>query len=196
MKKKTITLLVAATMISLPCSGLCAGPVSSFSVKPKSIAVLELAYEGANAWWNHGGAEQAQFSEVADISELFGTYIKAIPPKTVNSTLKKNSLGLSGDVDPKTAIRMGKLLNVNYLLTGSVTEYGVTDKSSNGKMAIAKISGRLIDTSTGEVVWADEVVHRVNLKGFGGGVDDNRLFQKVMKPCIRTLVTKMKAKVK
>lgn len=56
------------------------------------------------------------------------------------------------------------------------------------------LNARLIDTSTGEVVWADEV--KVSVGGFGGGVDDNRLFDKALKPCVQKAVSAAKAKLR
>jgi curli biogenesis system outer membrane secretion channel CsgG len=121
--------------------------------------------------------------------------------------MKKKNLTLSGDVDPATAVRVGKLLGVNYILTGAVTEYGVTDKharsaaETKGRRAgararrgpfVAAMKASLIDTSTGEIVWADEASQEessasVSVGGFGGGVDDQRMFDKVMKPTIQKL---------
>jgi curli biogenesis system outer membrane secretion channel CsgG len=125
--------------------------------------------------------------------------------------MKEKNLSLSGDVDPATAVRIGKLLGVNYLLTGAVTEYGAEDKGAHGsgfrglpgfgvhkKTFVAALNARLIDTSTGEVVWADEATAeessvKVSVGGFGGGVDDQRMFDKVMKPCIQQLTASLKA---
>ena len=61
------------------------------------------------------------------------------------------------------------------------------------------MNARLIDTSTGEIMWADEAraeesAVRVNVGGFGGGVtNDERMFDKVMKPVIQQLVASIKA---
>jgi curli biogenesis system outer membrane secretion channel CsgG len=125
--------------------------------------------------------------------------------------MQEKNLSLSGDVDPATAVKIGKLLGVNYLLTGAVTEYGVTDKGAHGsgigrlpgfsagkRSFVAALNARLIDTSTGEVVWADEASSeessvKVSVGGFGGGVDDERMFDKVMKPCIQQLTASLKA---
>jgi curli biogenesis system outer membrane secretion channel CsgG len=126
--------------------------------------------------------------------------------------MQEKNLALSGDIDPSTAVRVGKLLGVNYLLTGAVTEYGRTDSgvhtpgvggvpsvSVGKKTFVAAMNARLIDTSTGEIVWADEArgedkSARVFVGGFGGGVDnDERMFDKVLKPVIQQLVASIKA---
>ena len=57
----------------------------------------------------------------------------------------------------------------------------------------------VVDTRTGEIVWADEGRGeegnaRVRVGGFGGGVDhDERMFDKVLKPVIQQLVASLKA---
>ena len=61
------------------------------------------------------------------------------------------------------------------------------------------LSALIIDTDTGEILWADEARGeegnaRVRVGGFGGGVDnDERMFDKVMKPVIQQLVASLKA---
>ena len=87
-------------------------------------------------------------------------------------------------------------MGVKYVLTGAVTEYGSYAKGKKTMFAAA-LNARLIDTSTGEVVWADEARSEVSFMvsgvGFGIGVDDERMFDQVMKPCIQKLVASLKA---
>ena len=70
--------------------------------------------------------------------------------------------------------------------------------SAGKRKFVAAMNARLIDTSTGEVVWADEARAeeasvKVSVFGVGGGVDDNRMFDKVMKPVIQQLTASIKA---
>jgi curli biogenesis system outer membrane secretion channel CsgG len=149
------------------------------------VAWVVLPDKADTQWWYHGGAQAAQDVFVTELVRS-GRFNRVVEREQLEAALEGKNLTLSRDVDPVTAIRIGKLLGVNYLLTGAVTEYGVTDRS--GRVAI---TGRLIDTSTGEVVWADEV--KVSVGGFGGGVDDERMFDRVMKPAILQLVAKLAA---
>lgn len=66
-------------------------------------------------------------------------------------------------------------------MPGARTEYGATDRRSGKGKAL---EASLIDTSTGEIVWADKARHeqQVSVGGFGGGVDDARVFEKTVKP--------------
>ncbi len=128
--------------------------------KPR-IAVLEFKNKADNQWWYHGGAAAAQDVFVTELVKS-GKF-RVVEREQLEALMKEKGLTLSGDVDPKTAVRVGKLLGVNYLLTGAVTEYGNTDVSGGGggvfagkRKFVAALNARLIDTSTGEIAWADE----------------------------------------
>jgi curli biogenesis system outer membrane secretion channel CsgG len=170
--------------------------------KPR-IAVLELKNKADNQWWYSHGATAAQDVFVTELVKSGKFHV--VEREQLEELMKEKGLTLSGDVDPKSAIRVGKLLGVNYLLTGAVTEYGNTNVGGGGggvyagkKKFVAALNARLIDTSTGEIVWADEASQeetsvKVSVFGYGGGVDDERMFDKVMKPCIQKLVASLKA---
>ena len=63
---------------------------------------------------------------------------------------------------------------------------------------VAAMNAHLTETSKGEILWADEenaedISIKVSVGGFGGGVDDERMFDKVMKPVIQKLSDSLKA---
>jgi curli biogenesis system outer membrane secretion channel CsgG len=170
--------------------------------KPR-MAVLEFKNKADNQWWYSHGATAAQDVFVTELVKS-GKF-RVVEREQLEALMKEKGLALSGDVDPSTAVRIGKLLGVNYLLTGAVTEYGNTNVGGGGggvyagkKKFVAALNARLIDTSTGEIAWADEASQeetsvKVSVFGYGGGVDDERMFDKVMKPCIQKLVASLKA---
>ena len=179
------------------------------SDKPR-IAVLEFKNKADNQWWFHGGAEAAQDVFVTELVKS-GKF-RVMDREALDAVLREKNLALAGDIDPKTAVKAGKLIGVNYLLTGAVTEYGQMGSSahapgvrglpgfSGGKKTFtAALNARLIDTTTGEILWADEARgedsnFKLSIGGFGGGVDnDERMFDKVMKPAIQQLVASIKA---
>jgi curli biogenesis system outer membrane secretion channel CsgG len=196
--------LVGALLLAVAAPGI----AQDKNTKPR-IAVIEFQNKADNQWWYHGGAGAAQDVFVTELVKS-GKF-RVIEREQLAALMAEKNLTLSGDVDPKSAIKVGKLLGVNYLLTGSVTEYGNTSKGAHGpgigglpsfgvgkKSFVAAMNARLIDTSTGEIVWADEgraeeSSVKVSVGGFGGGVDDERMFDKVMKPCIQQLTASLKA---
>ena len=203
--KRIVSLALCAAL-------LCVVAVSVASAADKSnkprVAVIEFKNKADNQWWYHGGAEAMQDVFVTELVKS-GKF-RVVEREQLAALMAEKNLTLSGDVDPSTAVKIGKLLGVNYLLTGSVTEYGVTDKGAHGRSIglpgfsadkrtfVAAANARLIDTTTGEIVWADEASAgessaKVSVGGFGGGVDDDRMFDKVMKPVIQQLVASLKS---
>jgi len=198
---KRISTLALCVALLLAVAAVPAITSAAGSDKPR-VAVLEFKNKADNQWWYHGGAEAAQDVFVTELVKS-GKF-RVVEREQLEALMKEKGLTLSGDIDPKTAARAGKILGLNYLLTGAVTEYGNTDVSGGGggvfagkRKFVAALNARIIDTSTGEIAWADEASQeessvRVSVFGVGGGVDDNRMFDKVMKPCIQKLVASLK----
>ena len=200
MKRASILALCGVALLALVAAPTLSSAASA--EKPR-IAVLEFKNKADNQWWYHGGAQAAQD---VFVTELFKSgKFRVVDREQLDAMMQEKGLVQSGDIDPKTAIKLGKILGVNYLLTGAVTEYGTTDVSGGGggvfagkRKFVAALNARLINASTGEIVWADEANQeeasiKVSVFGVGGGVDDNRMFDKVMKPCIQKLVASLKA---
>jgi curli biogenesis system outer membrane secretion channel CsgG len=197
MKRITSLALAAALMLTATVA-----IAADKTTKPR-LAVLEFKNKADNQWWYKGGAEAAQDVFVTELVKS-GKF-RVVEREQLAALMEEKNLTLSGDVDPATAVKIGKLLGVNYLLTGAVTEYGNTNVGGGGfgvsagkKKFVAALNARLIDTSTGEIVWADEASKeetsvKVSVFGVGGGVDDERMFDKVMKPCIQQLTASIKA---
>jgi len=209
MKPTQKLLLSAGLCAALLVPALALAKTKEGSTKPR-IAVIEFKNKADNQWWYHGGAAAAQDVFVTELVKS-GKF-RVVEREQLEALMKEKNLSLSGDVDPASAVKIGKLLGVNYLLTGSVTEYGAQETGAHGggigrlpgfsagkKNFVAALNARLIDTSTGEVVWADEARKeegnmRLSIGGFGGGVEnDERMFDKVMKPCIQQLTASLKA---
>ncbi len=180
--------------------------VGAASDKPR-IAVLEFKNKADNQWWYHGGAEAAQDVFVTELVKS-GKF-RVIDREQLAALMQEKNLSLGGDIDPKSAIKAGKLLGCQYFLTGAVTEYGSETTEAHGGFGVgfsggkktftAAMNARIIDTTTGEIVWADEARgedsnFRLSIMGAGGGVsNDERMFDKVMKPVIQKLVASIKA---
>lgn len=193
---------LAFMLLSIFALALLPGAAMGASDKPR-IAVLEFKNKADNQYWYRGGAEAAQDIFVTELVKS-GKF-RVIDREQLAALMREKNLSLSGDIDPSTAVRAGKLLGVEYFLTGAVTEYGTTSQGGGGfgvsvkkKKFVGAMNARLIDTETGEIVWADEgraeeSSAKVRVFGVGGGVDDQRMFDKVLKPVIGDLAASLKA---
>lgn len=191
MKKSIALALLTVAAIALPALA---------ADKPR-IAVLEFTNKADNQWWYRGGAAAAQDVMVTELVK--GGKFRVIDREQLAAIMREKNLSLSGDIDAATAVKAGKLLGVKYLLVGAVTEYGNT-RAGGGARGIhvgkntftAAINARLIEVETGEIIWADEgrgeeATTKVSVFGAGGGVEDDRMFDKVLKPVIRELVASL-----
>jgi curli biogenesis system outer membrane secretion channel CsgG len=175
---------------------------SSAANKPR-LAVLEFGHKALNSrWWGSGGAAQDMF-----ITELVKSgQFSVVDRERLDAIMREKNLSLSGDVDPRTAVQAGKLLGVEYLLFGNVTEFGEQENKAQvgwgigvdvrKKKFVAALDCRLVSTTTGEILWADtgskeESNVKVFVMGSGGGVDDERMFDKVLRPVVQELSKKL-----
>jgi len=204
--KRAFTLVVCAVLALASAASLVWAKETGG--KPR-IAVLEFTNKAHNQWWFDNGAAAAQDIFVTELVK--SRKFTVIEREKINAIMQEKGLTISGDIDPKTAMQIGKLLGVNYMLTGALTEYGNTDTNAHGpgvgrmpsfgvhkREFVAAMNARLINVSTGEIVWADEArksesSSSVSVGGFGGGVHDDRMFDKVLKPIIQELIASLKA---
>lgn len=185
---------------------------ASWAQEKPRVAVLEFKAKADNQWyhwWRSGGASAAQDVFVTELVKS-GKF-RVIEREQLAALIAEKNLSLSGDVDASSAIEAGRLLGVKYFLTGAITEYGTSTANASApsvgglpsfrvkrKKFSAAMNARLIDTETGEIVWADEARQEtksanVKVAGIGGGVDDDAMFDRVLKPVVQDLVASLRA---
>ena len=121
--KRFTSITVLGALLALLC-----GSVVLAADKPR-LAVIEFKNKADNQWWYHGGAAAA--SDVFVTELVKSGRFRVVEREQLDALMQEKNLSLSGDVDPKTAIKAGKLLGLNYILTGAVTEYGEEGTSAN-----------------------------------------------------------------
>jgi curli biogenesis system outer membrane secretion channel CsgG len=160
-----ISLIVLAAL-------LVSAPLMNSQVK-KRIAVAEFQDRSG-----HKGAGQG----VADmlITALVKTgEFNVVERKELDKVLAEQHLGQSGAVTAQTAPSIGKLLGVDLLVLGSISELGTKDRNISGganlfgakvnsKTARAAVDIRLVNTTTGEIVAAATEEGTESTVGLGG----------------------------
>ncbi len=147
------------------------------------VAVLDFESNVPHVWWYWdtrllGRAVADQFVTQLVQSGKFSV----VERDKLDLVLKEQSLTASGAIDPKTAVRLGKLLGVQLILTGSITKFsvkrhggGIGPLRAEFGQAQSALDVRLIDTSTGEIVL---VASGQGEKKFGGAAFKNIDFEK------------------
>lgn len=199
MRRLLFTIVTVSAVLLLASAPLAAADAS----KPR-IAVLEFKNKAegyAWQWYRAGEAAQDMF-----VTELVrrGNF-RVMEREKLEAIMQEKNLQLSGDIDPKTAVKLGKMIGVEYLIAGAVTELGVADRDVNVPSGLfggrlpsvnvrsqkmdAAVDARAFSTSTGEIVWADSASEStsdssVYVAGAGGGVEDRRKLDRLLRPVV------------
>ncbi|MCK5598183.1 hypothetical protein KAI78_01045 [bacterium] len=165
-------------LLSLAIVILISGTV--FAAGPKMRVAVSSFEDKTNSYghWEIG-------SGISDmlITELVQTEKYSVMERSqLNKILEEQKLSLSGAITGQTSAQAGKLLGVQYLITGSVTEFinrsssggsGVRVKGIRigGKAFYAKvgIDIRVYDVNTGEIIAAQHAVGESKGMGFDLG---------------------------
>jgi curli biogenesis system outer membrane secretion channel CsgG len=184
---------------------LLAAPAFAQGNKPR-VAILEFKNKASHYTWTwYEAGRGAQDMLVTELVKS-GKY-RVIEREQLAAIMREKNLSMSGDMDPRTAIQFGKMLGVEYLIAGAVTELGVTDRGASvpggllrglpsvnvrSQKAEAALDARAFSTSTGEIVWADTARDEtsdasVYVMGAGGGASDHGKVDKLMRPVVQKL---------
>ncbi len=204
--KKVILAVVAFSLL------LCS--VSAFALTRKMrVAVIDFKN-------NVSGPERPKVEAVRRaitdmfITELWKTQMFSIVERSrLEAIAREHRLAASGLVDEATAARLGKLLGVEAIITGSITQF--TLKKRGGVLPIPNVGGiafgeaeafvtldvRMINVETGEIMLVAKetgrATHSVGGLTFGGMVygqgEAEGLLAAATRQCIEKIVKKIRA---
>jgi curli biogenesis system outer membrane secretion channel CsgG len=158
--------LVGVTALLL---GLC-GSLEAAEAR-KRVALMDFDFGTVQRWWSgnwdigKGIADLVVTNLVKD-----GTY-SVIERKKLDTVLTEQNFSNTDRANPTSAAKIGKVLGINAIVVGSITQFGLEDKSTKvggigggfgrlaggafgkkeGKANVA-IDARLVDVNTGEIV--------------------------------------------
>lgn len=186
--------LVAALAVGVPASAASKAPVAPSPTAPR-LAILDFkAAPGCWAGWRFGGWGNNMDTISDQLRDLFTTEIVTVSHKRIRLIERerlqdiRNELQFqqSGEVDTSSVLKVGKLLGVQFVMTGKVTRFAykesgiktgwgvgalvskVTGDSLAGSVAgsvnvhkasfTGRLDIRLIDIQTGEILgaWSDD----------------------------------------
>ena len=168
------------------------------------VRVAVMNFENNSTWtWRGDNLGRAAADE--QVTQLFrsGSF-SVIERSQLEAVLAEQDLGASGAVDSSTAARIGELLGVQLILTGSITQFSVERTSGGIRSLGASVSRaesivdvRLVNTTTGEIMLAESGEGRKTFGGLafrGSGVErefDAGTAQEALRPAIEEVAEKI-----
>ena len=146
-------------------------PAAAQSKRP-TVALLDFDYGTIDHWWGNQDIGQGIADLLVDGLLEDGSF-RIIERKKLAAILGEQNFSNSDRADPAAAqvAKIGKALGVKYLIVGSITKFGMENKSmgigggafGGGKFGIGEvgtkkgkatvaITARMVDTSTGEIM--------------------------------------------
>lgn len=185
---------------------------TSNSRKKIRVAVLDFDYSSVGnptfLSFLPGGAKGISDLVVNELVKT-GQY-SVIERSEIEAILIEQDLGASGRVDVSTAASIGRLLGVETVIIGSVTQCDLQRKNSGGGVfgtgadvtkvrAYVQLNARLINTTTGEIMSVAEGLGKASQKdtqvrvfGIGGGSstsNESKLVTEATQKAVGQLVT-------
>jgi curli biogenesis system outer membrane secretion channel CsgG len=148
----------------------------ALAAAPK-VAVMDFDNQSQHGGWRLGRGA----ADILTTALVKQTDYDVFERDRLNSVIEEQNLGSSGRVDPATAAKIGKIIGVQYIITGAVTEYGESKTGGGGggvhvgkKGYAATVDVRIIDVNTSRILFADtgsgnKSSMNVRVFGFGGG---------------------------
>lgn len=161
-----ITIAVLAATAGTAAAGAGAAPAQApvVAVMPFDDAVIRGDYRWTHRsvqWGPGAGVADLITGELVESAQRLGTF-RVVERDRLFEVLAEQDLGRDGRVDPATAAQVGRILGADLLLMGAVARFDVrTDHISLPRRvgfdarrhhAIVAFEGRLVDTTTAEIV--------------------------------------------
>ena len=171
----------------------------------KRVGIVD--FEDASHYGYYGGSRNALAEAARDAATeaLFksGAFV-VVEREQIAQVLREQGLGMTGAISPQTAAKAGKLLGLQALVTGKITDFTADEKASGfggyyqerRKDFHARVSLRMIDATTGEI-WVAEsgegVASAKNKIVMGGGTAsvDNTLPKRALYLAVHNMMRKV-----
>ncbi|MDQ7052554.1 MAG: CsgG/HfaB family protein [candidate division KSB1 bacterium] len=135
-------------------------------------------------WWDGRSVGDGVADMLTTALVKSGKYI-VLERQEMDKLLQEQDLGTSGIVTPESAAKIGKMLGVELAVMGAVTEFGYSKSEVGGAIkgiglgvksqaATVAVDVRLVNTSTGEIVAAENVRKSKSKKGLRIRTDEWR----------------------
>ncbi|MCE5286855.1 MAG: hypothetical protein LLG02_13575 [Pelosinus sp.] len=144
------------------------------SAAPKRIGVTKFETNGLTVHVRGGG----YYDIGLGASDMLATELaknknfQVVEREQIKAVLDEEAFDASGAVDDSTAAEMGKIAGLKYMVYGKIVSAGAENNNTsimgisyNQLNVKVQIAVRMIDASTGTIVWADQVQGVVKKSG-------------------------------
>lgn len=214
MRKAALLVMVFSLFLFIGCAGMQGGGgqatqdvkqtldnLPPYSGPKIGVAIMDFETKVPGFGWRVGQGASDMLTTALVKCKKFRVYER----DKLASLMKEQGLQLSGAVDGATAVRVGKLIGVKYIVTGAVTEYGTSKSGFNvpGYFAMGKrgysasVDVRVVSVETGEILFADTgsgslESQSLAIMGIGGGESfDEKKASQAMRNAISDLAVKL-----
>jgi curli biogenesis system outer membrane secretion channel CsgG len=166
------------------------------------VAVLNFENNSQWHWWGDNLGYAAADELVTNL--VNSGQFTVIERAQLDAVLAEQRLGASGAVTAATAANIGKILGVQLILTGSITQFSIERRSAGFRgiggsisNAESKLDVRLINTETAEIMAVAEGQGNVRMGGgFFRGASAEREFDQgaaaeALRPAVQQVVAKI-----
>jgi curli biogenesis system outer membrane secretion channel CsgG len=203
-----------ATRITVANPNLVSLNVSKKAKRPR-IAVMDFEYGTIASDWSPWLKTNIRAVNEILVNKLVdGGHFSVIERTKLDQIIQEQDLGKTGRLDTSSAAKIGRVLGVQTIIIGSVTEFNI-DKQSQGislpmfgsigggkTTANVKINMRAIDTKTGEILYTAQGIgssnhasNAVQFRGVSFGNDGNNQESKLLSAATADAVEQIATKI-
>ena len=158
--KLKVIMLIFLVMVSGCATGDYEKKTARHDIKPSPTkAPLRIAVIGFDVHAETYGVKKigSKTEEMLNTALLRTGYFDVVDRRYIKNVLEEQKFQTSGVVDPATAVKLGKILGAQAIVTGAVTEIGFSAVSFivNIPTCRASIDVRVIDVETAKVIAAE-----------------------------------------
>lgn len=140
---------VAAAIVAIVAAGLASPAAAKPSARKPRLAILDFP-AASDAWacsgWSNSEGRMSRVLRdlfTSELSDEADGRIALVERERLNDVRGELSLQQGGEVDPATAMRIGKLLGARFMLTGRITRFACKKRNASSGWGLGALVGKV-----------------------------------------------------